>query len=95
MSETLLNIMGALTVVNTVLVALIMYNFVQSYKAVKSRFTLGLLLFSSILLVQVVFSLPVIVLSGIAYPPEALIFDIIAGSFEFVALLIFLRMTIK
>jgi hypothetical protein len=87
--------MGTLTVANTALVALIMYNFVQSYKTVKSRFTLGLLLFSSILLVQVVFSLPVIVLSGVAYPPEAMIFDIIAGSFELVALLIFLTMIMK
>ncbi len=95
MSEVLLTIMGTLTVANAALVALIMYNFVQSYKAIKSRFTLGLLLFSSILLVQVVFSLPVIVLSGVVYPPEAMFFDIIAGSFELVALLIFLSIIMK
>lgn len=95
MSEVLLTVEGALTVANTILVALIMYHFVQSYKIVKSRFTLGLLLFSSILLVQVVFSLPVIVLSGIAYPSEAITFDIIAGSFELVALLIFLNIVRK
>jgi hypothetical protein len=67
-----------------------MYHFVQSYKEVKSRFTLGLLLFSSILLVQVIFSLPVTILSGIVCPPEAVTFHIISNSIELVALLIFL-----
>jgi len=95
MSEILLAAEGVLTAANTILVAFIMYHFIQSYKAVKSTFTLGLLLFSSILLVQVIFSLPVIVLSGVPYPPEAMIFDIISSSFELVALLIFLSIIRK
>jgi hypothetical protein len=90
MSEILYIIEGILIVINAILVAIIMYHFVQSYKQVKSRFTLGLLLFSSILLVQVIFSLPVTILSGIACPPEAVTFHIISNSFELVALLIFL-----
>ncbi|WP_455280176.1 hypothetical protein [[Eubacterium] cellulosolvens] len=90
MSEILYIIEGILIIINAILVAIIMYHFVQSYKQVKSRFTLGLLLFSSILLVQVIFSLPVTILSGIACPPEAVMFNIISNSFELVALLIFL-----
>ena len=90
MSEILYTIEGILIIINAILVAIIMYHFVQSYKQVKSRFTLGLLLFSSILLVQVIFSLPVTFLSGLACPPEAVMFHIISNSFELVALLIFL-----
>lgn len=90
MSEILYIIEGILIIINAILVAIIMYHFVQSYKQVKSRFTLGLLLFSSILLVQVIFSLPVTILSGIACPPETVTFHIISNSFELVALLIFL-----
>jgi hypothetical protein len=90
MSEILYIIEGILIIINAILVAIIMYHFVQSYKQVKSRFTLGLLLFSSILLVQVIFSLPVTLLSGIACPPETVMFHIISNSFELVALLIFL-----
>ncbi len=90
MSEILYLIEGILIITNAILVAIIMYHFVQSYKQVKSKFTLGLLLFSSILLVQVIFSLPVTILSGIACPPEAVTFHIISNSFELMALLIFL-----
>ena len=90
MSDILYIIESVLIIINAILVAMIMYHFVQSYKQVKSRFTLGLLLFSSILLVQVIFSLPVTLLSGIACPPEAVTFNIISNSFELVALLIFL-----
>jgi hypothetical protein len=90
MSDILYMIESVLIIINAILVAMIMYHFVQSYKQVKSRFTLGLLLFSSILLVQVIFSLPVTLLSGIACPPEAVTFNIISNSFELVALLIFL-----
>ena len=90
MSDVLYIIESVLIIINAILVAMIMYHFVQSYKQVKSRFTLGLLLFSSILLVQVIFSLPVTLLSGIACPPEAVTFNIISNSFELVALLIFL-----
>jgi hypothetical protein len=81
---------GVLTIANAILVAIIMYHFIQNYKEVKSKFTLGLLLFSSILLVQVIFSLPVTLISGISYPSEAVVFRVISNSFEFVALLIFL-----
>ncbi len=95
MSEALLVVEGVLTLTNTILVAAVMYHFIQSYKAVKSRFTLGLLLFSSILLVQAVFSLPVTALSGIASPPEAVVFHIISNGFELVALLIFLSIIRK
>jgi hypothetical protein len=90
MSEVLYLIEGILIIINAILVAIIMYHFVQSYKQVKSRFTLGLLLFSSILLVQVIFSLPVTLLSGIACPPEVVTFHIISNCFELVALLVFL-----
>jgi len=95
MSEILLTVVGAITFANAVLVAIIMYHFVQSYKEVKSRFTLGLLLFSSILLVQVIFSMPVIALSGIAYPHEAAVFNAVSSGFELVALLIFLNIITK
>ncbi len=95
MSEMLLAVVGAITLVNAILVAIIMYHFVQSYKEVRSKFTLGLLLFSSILLVQVIFSLPVIALSGIAYPPEAITYNIVSSSFELIALLIFLNIVTK
>jgi len=91
MTSSVLIFDGILTIANAILVAIIMYHFIQNYKAVKSKFTLGLLLFASILLVQVVFSLPVIFISVIAYPPEAMIFHVISNSFEFVALLIFLN----
>lgn len=91
MSEILLTVEGALTLANAILVAIIMYFFIQSYKAVKSRFTLGLLLFSSILLVQVIFSLPATALSGIAYPAEVVVYHVISDGFELVALLVFLN----
>lgn len=90
MVNVLLVAEGVLTIANAILVAIIMYHFIQNYKEVKSKFTLGLLLFSSILLVQVIFSLPVTFISGISYPSEAVVFHVISNSFEFVALLIFL-----
>lgn len=95
MIDLLLTVEGVLTFLNAILVAVVMYHFVQSYKEVKSRFTLGLLLFSSILLVQVIFSLPAAALSGITYAPEAVVFDVISSSFELVALLIFLNLVKK
>jgi len=95
MSEILLTVEGILTLTNALLVAIIMYLFIQSYKAVKSQFTLGLLLFSSILLVQVIFSLPATALSGITYPAEVVIYHLISDGFELAALLVFLNIIRK
>jgi hypothetical protein len=45
---------------NILLLVALMYVFIQNYRGVKSRFTLGLILFSGIMLLDAVLSCPVV-----------------------------------
>lgn len=78
-----------ITVANIILILILLYYFYQSYKEVRSRFTLGLVIFAGVLLVNAVFLCPVFF--SLFTPEHACPYTpyyTIAGGFQFAALLI-------
>lgn len=82
---------SATSVGNIILLIALIYIFAQSYKEIKSHFTLGLILFSALLLVDAVFSCPVFY-SLVAGFQQCTVekFHATASAFEFVGLSILL-----
>jgi hypothetical protein len=77
-----------LTSLNIILILILIYYFYQSYIEVGSRFTLGLLIFSVVFLVNAIFRCPVFIsfFTDADSCPYTLYYTVAAG-FEFVALL--------
>ena len=78
-----------LTLANIVLILVLLYIFYQSYKEVKSRFTLGLMIFAVVLLVNAVVQCPIFYTLFTAekqcpFTP----YYTVASGFQFIALLI-------
>lgn len=82
---------AVITIANIILLALLVYYFYQSYKDVKSKFALGLVLFALVLLLNGFFILPMFY--ELFTPSHSCPYDpyyTAAGVFEFLALLILL-----
>jgi Gpi18-like mannosyltransferase len=85
-----------ITLANIALILILLYYFYQTYKEVKSKFALGLVVFAIVLLVNAVFMCPLFQAMFIGehacpYTP----YYTIAGGFEFVALLILIYLVRK
>lgn len=81
---------------NIILLIALLYVFAQSYREVKSRFTLGLIIFVLIFLLDAVFSCPLLysVLGSIQQcPVEG--FHAAASAFEFIGLGVLLYLVVK
>jgi len=78
-----------LTLANIVLILVLLYIFYQSYKEIKSRFTLGLMIFAVVLLVNAVIQCPVFyTLFTIEEHCPFTPYYTVASGFQFIALLI-------
>lgn len=77
----------ATSVGNIILLIALIYVFAQSYREIKSHFTLGLIFFASILLLDAIFSCPVFysLIAGYQQCPVER-FHATASVFEFVGL---------
>ena len=80
-----------LTLANIVLILILLYYFYQTYREVKSKFALGLVIFSIVFLVNAILRCPVFYLLFNHSPepscPYTFYYTVSAG-FEFIALLI-------
>jgi hypothetical protein len=86
-----------LTLANIFLVLILLYYFYQSYKEVRSRFTLGLMIFALVFLVNALLRCPVfysLLTSKMPSCPYSPYYTAAAG-FEFVALLILIYLVRK
>jgi len=90
MPDIILAIQTSFTIGNVVLIGLVLYYFVQNYRAVSSKFNLGLLLFGGILLVHAIFSCPLYALLHLGCPSEVVALNTVSAILEFVALSVFL-----
>ena len=86
----------AATIGNIILLSILLYLFWQSYKAVKSEFALGLVIFALILMINAILSCPIFFsVLGASGPCPVEIFHAIAAVFEFVALGVLLYLVRK
>jgi len=90
MPDIVLAIQTSFTIGNAVLIGVVLYYFVQNYRAVSSKFNLGLLLFGGILLVHAIFSCPLYALLHLGCPSEVVALNTVSAILEFVALSVFL-----
>lgn len=86
---TMLSVYTALTLANIILILVLLFLFYQSYREVRSKFTLGLMIFAVVLLVNAVFQCPVFYTLFIhekncPFTP----YYTVASGFQFIALLI-------
>ncbi|MCS4541514.1 MAG: hypothetical protein HY929_04220 [Euryarchaeota archaeon] len=96
MSEILYWLQLALSLANVLMICAIVYQFLQIYKNIKSRFNFGLTLFGLVMLVQAVFSFPIIeFFQGLMLSTEFRTYMFISQVFEFIALIIFLSLVRK
>lgn len=81
-----------ITSINVVLILTLLYVFLQTYRKVRSEFTLGLIVFALVLLVQITFSCPPLtnLFFGGSLVCENIFYHSIAATFEFFALVILL-----
>jgi hypothetical protein len=81
----------AITLSNIVLLLILLYYFYQTYREVKSKFALGLVIFSIVLLVNAVLQCPLFffLFTERGYCPYSPYYAVAAG-FEFIALVILL-----
>ncbi len=89
-------IYAALTLANIALVLILLYYFYQTYKEVKSKFALGLIIFALVFLLNAVLRCPVFysLLTQEHSCPYVPIYTLAAG-FEFIALLILIYLVRK
>ncbi len=87
---------AATSVGNIILLVALLYVFAKSYREVQSHFTLGLIVFSLILLLDAVFSCPLLysLLGNVQQCPVET-FHAIASSFEFLGLGVLLYVVSK
>ncbi len=87
---------AATSVGNIILLIALVFIFVQSYRELRSNFTLGLILFSGILLLDAIFSCPV-VYSVFTGPQQCPVerFHAAAAAFEFMGLSVLLYIVKK
>jgi len=89
------NIQLVVTLGNVVLLLGLLYIYLQNYRKLKSRFSLGLMMFAVVLLLQALTSTPVIhsVIRYLGHGTEIL--AVLADLFEFVALAVLLYISYK
>ncbi len=77
----------AATIGNIILLLILLYLFWQSYKAVKSEFALGLVIFALILMINAILSCPIFFpVLGASGPCPVEMLHTVAAVFEFIAL---------
>jgi hypothetical protein len=85
-----------LTLANILLILILLYYFYQSYRKLRSKFTLGLVIFSLIFLVNALLRCPVFyTLFTIEHACPYTPYYTISSGFEFVALLILIYLVRK
>ncbi len=96
MAELLYNAYFMATFGNIFLLLVLLYLFIQDYRKVKSKFTLGLVLFASMLLLNAIVSCPV---TSIFYKGSLCCVDVTlhvwAAILEFIGLVVFTYLIIK
>ncbi len=86
----------AATVGNIFLLIILLYLFWQSYRAVKSEFSFGLVIFALILLIDAILSCPIFFpVLGTSGPCPVEIFHTAAAVFKFIALGVLLYLVRK
>ncbi|MDI6886019.1 MAG: hypothetical protein QMD22_06700 [archaeon] len=90
------NIQAVITLGNVVLLLCLLYMYARNYRQIKSKFSLGLIIFIIFLLVQAITSNPLVhLLWGFRYLYALGLLKIVSAWFEFVALAILLYISLK
>ena len=90
----IMNVKTVITTANVVLLVLLMAIYVRSYARIKSKFTLGLMIFASLLLLQAVTSTPCIHAAACGRRMCVLgPLDVIPDILEFMALLVLIYLS--
>ena len=84
----ILNVKTVITAANVVLLVLLLAMYIQSYHRIKSKFTLGLMIFASFLLLQAVILTPCIAAACGRQMCVVGPLDVIPEILEFMALLV-------
>ncbi len=89
------NIQLVITLGNVVLLLGLLYIYLQNYRKLKSRFSLGLMMFAVVLLLQALTSTPIIHSTMSYFGHGTEILPVLADLFEFVALAVLLYISYK
>ncbi len=89
----ILNVKTVITAANVVLLVLLLAMYIQSYHRIKSKFTLGLMIFASFLLLQAVILTPCIAAACGRQMCVVGPLDVIPEILEFMALLVLLYLS--
>jgi hypothetical protein len=84
-----------LAVGNIILLLVLLFIYVRNYRRIKSKFTLGLIIFALLLLTQAFFSHPLVPAIRGHHWPEMGVFTVLPDLFEFVALIALLYISTK